>query len=229
MKIKKKGIIFSDLGGVLTETKSIWEELNLEMGMTREEDYQLYDQFINHKIDYPAWADKIFNIWRKRSPEKLNRSFLEDFFKSNLKIRRGAKEFIRKCKEDFYLIIISGTPHINLEIIQNELDFHNYYSTNYFAFNSNNQLKRIKGFKFGFEKNRIMNAILDFCGFDSRDSIAIGDSENDIKMLNEANLGILVGENIIYHKLYVELNQNVIKLKKVDFDRILKIIHHKFL
>ncbi|TFF87199.1 MAG: hypothetical protein EU549_05170, partial [Promethearchaeota archaeon] len=144
MRNRKSGIIFSDLGGVLTTSKSIWAELNLEMGMTKGEDYQLYNQFINHEIDYPTWANKIFNRWEMKSPEKLTKSFFYDFLKSHLNIRKGAKEFICQCKDDFYFIIISGSPDINCKLAQKELHFDNYYSTNVFDFDVNNRLKRIK-------------------------------------------------------------------------------------
>ena len=140
----------------------------------------------------------------------------------------GARKFIQKCKKDFIFIVISGTPWIFCELAKKALDFDNYYSTNLLSFNKNNKLKGITGHKHGFEKDRIMIQILQFCGYELNHSIAIGDSENDFLMLNKAELGILVGIDLRLSKSINVLNDRVIKLKTIDFDEILLIIHNEF-
>jgi HAD superfamily phosphoserine phosphatase-like hydrolase len=223
-----KGVIFSDLEGVLTKAKSIWVDLNIEMGMSEEEDLGLYNKYVNNSIDYQTWGRMIYEKWKKYSPEKLSRAFIMEYFKNRLDFREEAYEFVQECKKNFYFFVISSSSWENCELASRKLGFNNYYSTNFFDFDHNGYLKGIIGYKFGFEKDRIMQGILNFCGLDDYKTIAIGDSENDFSMLNKAKLGILIGENIKNDNFIMnKLNDNIIKMKKIDFKKILTIIHNK--
>jgi len=225
---KRNGIIFSDLEGVLTISKSIWEKLNLEMGMSKREDFLLYKEFMNGKINYSEWANKIFLKWKQYSPQKINKLYLEKFLKEQLICRNDAKSFIKKCKKNFYFIVISGAPSIYCELAKNELEFDDYYSLSKFIFDELGNLKSIHGDKFGFNKDKIMEFIIHDYQIEIDKTVAIGDSENDITLLNKAGLGILVNYDFTFKKYIQKLKPKVIKMKKIDFDRILRIIFDYF-
>ncbi len=224
----KKGIIFCDLEGVLTELKSTWEKLNIELGMSEKEDYDLYNKFISGSLDYPGWANEIYSKWKKYSEFKLTKKFFQDFFEQNLLIRKGAISFIEKCKKNFIFVVISGSPDMNCRLAKEKLNFDRYYSLNKLIFDSNRKLIGIFGDKNGFNKDKIMTKIIEEYNFKLDQSIAIGDSENDITMLNKAKLGILIGENLKFPRMLNKLKTNIIKLKKLDFEKLIKIINKKF-
>ncbi|MHA1269405.1 MAG: HAD family hydrolase [Candidatus Helarchaeota archaeon] len=222
--IRKKGIIFCDLEGVLTHEISFWKNLNLELGMSESEDLELYEEFIKNK-NYPNWVKKIFLLWNKYSPDKLNLEFFMNFFIKHLKIREGAKEFIKECRKNYSFIVISGSPWEFCELAKKKLGFDNYYSTNYLVFDKKGKLKKVIGDIHGFQKDYIMKQIVKFCGFNLDQVIAIGDSDNDITMLNEAGKGILVGENTTFRSQMEILRPKVNRLKKIDFDKLIEIIN----
>ncbi|HUX99992.1 MAG TPA: HAD-IB family phosphatase [Candidatus Deferrimicrobium sp.] len=226
-KNQKKGIIFCDLEGTLTEEVSFWKNLNLEMGMTKEEDEFLYEEFMRDMSKYALWAQKIFLRWRdlnKTTLYKLNKEFFITFFKQHLKIKEGAKNFVQRCRLNYMVYVISGTPWEFCALAKEILQFNDYFSTTTFQFDENEQLKAIKGHEDGFYKDRIMLRIAKSLGYSRSQIIAIGDSENDFLMLNKAGRGILVGKSVKFTSLETILNSNVIRMENLDFEEVLRLI-----
>ncbi|MHA1264341.1 MAG: HAD family hydrolase [Candidatus Helarchaeota archaeon] len=224
---KKIGIIFSDLEGTLTKEISFWKKINAEMGMTEAEDQNLYEDFIKNPSTYPQWMEKIYRTWKKRKSTfsaKFNKKFFENFSKTHLKIYKGAANFIQKCKKNFIFFVISGAPPIFCRFAQEQLQFDNFYSTSHLLFDKNEILIGIRGDPNGFYKERIMNRIAKSQDFEKKQIIALGDSENDITMLNAAGLGILIGLNLTFPSFQDLLAPHVVHIKELDYDKIYEII-----
>jgi len=68
-----------------------WEKLNVALGMTPEEDYEMYLAFKNRTITYEAWTEQIATIWRERGQATKDHisSTLHDF-----KLQDGAREVV---------------------------------------------------------------------------------------------------------------------------------------
>ncbi|MFX1295188.1 MAG: HAD family hydrolase [Promethearchaeota archaeon] len=216
----------SDLEGTLTEGYSYWMKLNLELGISKEEDLDLYREFMQD-FDYEKWMSRIFSIWKERNesnPEKLNKDFFIKFSKRYLKIKEGAKKFIEHLKSHFIFYVISGAPWEFCALAQEKLGFDDYFSTNKLIFDKNNQLKCIEAHQYGFHKEKILFKIAKSYGFEMKQIIAMGDSENDFTMLNAVGMGILLGKNIIFSSYKKILNPNIIRMKNLDFQEISKTI-----
>jgi HAD superfamily phosphoserine phosphatase-like hydrolase len=229
---EKVGIIFSDLEGTLTEEVSFWEKLNLEMGMSKEEDKNLYDLFMdenrsNPDAAYSNWMNRIFTLWKKYSgdkPHKFNKTFIEQFCKNHLKLKEGAKEFIQHHKEKFAFFVISGAPGEFCELAKEELGFDEFYSTNILKFDGDGKLIKINGDPYGFRKEEIINRITKQLGVDWEQIIAIGDSENDFTMLNQVGKGILVGMHLTHPDYKERLRSEVVQFDDVDYQKISEVI-----
>ncbi|MHA1359722.1 MAG: HAD family hydrolase [Candidatus Helarchaeota archaeon] len=229
---EKIGIIFSDLEGTLTEEVSFWEKLNLEMGISKEEDNNLYELFMDENtrepdVAYSNWMNRIFTLWKKYSQtnsQKFNKNFIQQFSRQYLKVKEGAKEFIQRHKNNFIFYVISGAPPEFCELAQKELGFDYFTSTNILEFEKNGMLKKINGDPDGFRKERIIKRIRKELGFDWRQVIAIGDSENDFTMLNQAGMGILVGMHLTHLDYKECLRPEVVQFEDVDYQKISRII-----
>jgi HAD superfamily phosphoserine phosphatase-like hydrolase len=223
---RKKGMIVSDLEGTLTDEYSYWMNLNLEMGMTKEEDQALYEDFMEHR-DYVKWMEKIIVRWKelnKDSPKKLTRKIFSEYDKNYLKFKEEAQEFIAFCKREFFFFVISGAPREFCALAQEKLGFDDYFSTNQLIFDEKGRLERIEAHEDGFHKEKIMFKIATSQGFERSQIIAIGDSENDFTMLNAAGLGILVGKNVLFASYEKILKPHVIRMELLDLKRLMEII-----
>lgn len=219
-------MIVSDLEGTLTEGYSYWMSLNLEMGMTAEEDQSYYEEFMEHR-DYTKWMEKIIFRWKEINrlrPEKLNIKHFEEFNSRHLKIKEGAREFIEYCKSDYVFCVISGAPWEFCALAKEKLGFDEIFSTNKLIFDDKGQLERIEAHIDGFHKDKIMLKIAEVRGFKEDEIIAIGDSENDFTLLNKAKLGILVGKNVIFNDYKNILNSSIVHMEVIDFKKLKQII-----
>ena len=219
-------MIISDLEGTLTEGISFWKNLNLEMGMSEEEDFELYQEFMQD-FDYIKWMEKIIFRWKeinKNSPSKLNKKVFKEFNKKYLRIKEGAQEFIQYCKSKYFFYVISGAPWEFCALAQEKLGFDDYLSTNKLIFDEKDQLISIEAHKDGFHKEKIMLKIAESYGFNWEQIIAIGDSENDFTLLNTAKMGILIGKNVIFSSFKKILSSNIIRMEILDFKELKRII-----
>jgi HAD superfamily phosphoserine phosphatase-like hydrolase len=176
---------------------------------------------------YALWAEKIFLRWRelnKTTLHKLNKEFFMNFFKAHLKIKEDAKNFVQRCRSNYIIYVISGTPWEFCALAKETLEFDNYFATTTFEFDEKDQLQAIKGHEDGFYKDKIMLRIAKSLGYDRAQIIAIGDSENDFTMLNKAGRGILVGKSVKFTSFESILNSNVIRMENLDFEEVLRLI-----
>ena len=215
-------MIVSDLEGTLTKGYSYWMNLNLELGLSEEEDRALYEDFMNHG-DYTKWMEKIVCRWKeinKNSLEKLNKAYFDKFNRNHLKIKEEAREFIHYCRSHYIFYVISGAPWEFCALAKEELGFDDFFSTNKLIFDKINHLERIEAHKDGFHKEKIMFQIAELYGFQIERIIAIGDSENDFTLLNAAGMGILVGKNVLFPHYKKVLNPSILRMECLDFKEL---------
>ncbi len=216
----------SDLEGTLTKGISYWMSLNLELGMSKEEDKALYDDFMQHR-DYTRWMTRVIERWKElneNSPERLNISFFREFNIKYLMFDAQAVDFVAKCRENYLFYVISGASWEFCALAKDALGFDDYFSTNRLVFDEAGQLDRIEAHEYGFHKERLMVEVAESYGFEMHQVIAMGDSENDFTMLNTAGLGILVGQNILFPSYEKILSPTIIRMEKIDYARLKQII-----
>ncbi len=182
-------LIISDLERTLTDDMNTWRTLNLEMGVSSEKDYELYNDFNAGRINYEEWTGSLVKEWiNNNTPYK---DYFIKFFNNIYKPADSAKEFVKKCRDkNYYFYVVSGSFNNLLEIAMKDLGFDEYYKSNELVFDKEGLLKGVIPHDFGFNKELVLKKLkkkysINYC-------IGIGDSDNDVSMLKEVDKGILV-------------------------------------
>lgn len=145
--------------------------------------------FFNGKISYLQWAEHGINLWREKNAKK------EDFFKAanHLRLMKGAMETLNKLKEKgFKLAIISGSLDIILEkFIPNYDKFFDYVFISRIYFDKMGFISKIQATEFDMDAKAL--ALKKIAGKEKislKECVFVGDYLNDIKIIQEAGLGI---------------------------------------
>lgn len=185
---KKIKLICFDLDKTLTHQNS-WFDLNLALGMTAEEDQQLYDEYYEGKIDYKEWIKKILDIFKARG--KANKNTITEALSKN-SIVDGGKGLVDYLKSEGYkVVLISGSIDIAVKQIAEKLGIEMAEATNTFIFDNNDKLKDI--ITIDDDKVAKLTILKNFCkklNIDITECACIGDGDNDIELFKATKHGI---------------------------------------
>lgn len=185
---KKIKLICFDLDKTLTHQNS-WYDLNLALGMTADEDQQLYDEYYAGKIDYKEWIKKILEIFKARGKANLN-TITEILSKNS--VVEGGKELVEYLQNKGYqVVLISGSIDIAVKQIAQKLGLKMAEATNTFIFDNNNNLQDIV--TIDDDKVAKLTILKKFCkelNIDITECSCIGDGDNDIELFKETKHGI---------------------------------------
>jgi HAD superfamily phosphoserine phosphatase-like hydrolase len=105
MKREIKAVCF-DLDETLINHNS-WLTLGLALGVTKERDQELYDEFKAGKITYEEWNDLVLSEYMKH--EDVSREGVTRIFEQYV-LSDGAQEAVAYLREkDYEIILISGS------------------------------------------------------------------------------------------------------------------------
>ncbi len=188
-----KHLISFDLDGTLT-TENSWFLLNKAMGLTQEEDSELFNDYLSGKISYDEWMDLIISIYKNKKGD-LSKDQVDQIANS-INIREGAFEVVEKLKSMGHeVIIISGSVDTICNQIAQKLNIDTYLTASQLVFNNENQITDIE--TMGDERSAKMKLLKNYCdqkGYTLDMVIAIGDGGNDLEIFENVK-GILIGEN----------------------------------
>lgn len=166
-----------------------WQTLGAELGVSPEKDAELYKYYIDGKITYQEWNDKILEIYRtnkdlskKRITEILSRYVYSD----------GAEETIAYLRSKGYVVVlISGSMDILVDMVAQDLGIPHAKANNTFLFDKNDLLQEIRGE--GDDVQSKLEHLETFChilGIGLHECACVGDGANDIKMFQSTGHGI---------------------------------------
>ena len=187
--LKYKLVCF-DLDGTLIENvRFSWQIFHdyFQTDAHRREDAR--NKFFNGHISYSEWAMHDMNLWKEKNAKK------EDFFKaiSHLKLMNGAMETISELKKKgLRLAIISGSINILLEklIPDYEEIFDDVFLSRIYFDNKGN-ISQMKVTEYDVEKKaEALKLIARREKIDLKECVFVGDYLNDIRVMEEAGLGI---------------------------------------
>ncbi len=181
-------LVCFDLNKTLIEENS-WYNLNLAMGVTKEEDAKLLDLYEKGKISYLKAQKILEGIYKKRG-----RATKDNIYKSILKyeFKKGARQIVKYLKEKGYeQVIISGSMDILAEDVSHKLGIPRYGVNNYFKFNENDYLDRVvvTGDEKVVKLRQLKNMCIDL-KIKTSECACVGDGDNDIKIFLESKHGI---------------------------------------
>lgn len=173
-------------------------------------------KFFNGQITYKEWAEHDINLWRERNAKK------QDFFKAigHLRLMNGTIDTLTSLKKrGMKLAVISGSLNIMLEkfIPNYEEIFDDVFLSRIF-FDEDGNITQIDATEYDMDgKALALRKIAEREGISLKECVFVGDYLNDLKIIQEAGLGIA------FNCEYAELRKaaNVV-IDKKDLREILK-------
>jgi phosphoserine phosphatase len=186
---KYKLVCFDVDGTLIDNLKFSWQVFHdyFETDEHRREDAK--KKFFNGEITYKQWAEHDIEMWKEKKPKK------SDFFKAleSLKLMEGAMETLDELKKNgVKLAIISGSLNILVEkFIPNYDDYFDDIFLSKIYFDENGEIERIDATEFDMEKKALaLRQIAERENIELSECVFIGDYLNDLKIIQEAGLGI---------------------------------------
>lgn len=185
-------VIFLDLDGTLTP-QSTWEELNLLLGITGEEDHALFLQYLEGKFEYKAWIAELVRLYRERkivSREEITA------LAGTIELRPDTLSTIAALKEKgCHLVLISGSVDTIVETISKKVGTDAWLACSQAVFNEAGILTDIvSGGDEGSAKLKLAQEYARASDLDIAKAYVVGDGGNE-KDLFEISKGILLGSN----------------------------------
>jgi phosphoserine phosphatase len=136
---KVKLVCFDIAKTLILENK--WVDLNLAMGIRKEEDGVLLHLFDEKIITYDEWQEMLTKIYIARGKAKYD-NICKILYKFTY--REGAREIIKYLKQKGYkVVIISGSIDLLVEKVAKDLDIDWYKAGNLFIFDGIGNLRNM--------------------------------------------------------------------------------------
>ncbi len=215
----KYKLVCFDVDGTLIDNVTFsWQVFHdyFQTDRHRREDAQ--KKFFKGEITYLQWAEHDIELWKEKNAKK------EDFFKAlkNLKLMEGAMETLRELKKrKIKLAIISGSINLVLErFIPNYNEYFDDVFLSRIYFDETGAISKVEATEFDMDAKALaLRKIAEREKIDLKECAFVGDYLNDIKIMQEAGLGIAF--NCKYDEVKKAAN---IVIEKKDLREILKYI-----
>lgn len=173
-------------------------------------------KFFNGEITYLQWAEHDIALWKEKNAKK------EDFLKaiSNLRLMNGALETLSELKkQNLKLAIISGSLNVVLEkFIPNYEEIFDDVFLSRIYFDEKGNISKVDATEFDMDgKALALRKIAEREKIQLKECVFVGDYLNDMKIIQEAGLGIAFNCN--YDELRKAAN---VCIDKKDLREILK-------
>ena len=186
--MKNIKLICFDLDQTLIDIHS-WKELNLALGISAEEDRNLYDAYYAGDFSYDEWNNKLLERYMEH-----NDATREGITKilSTYKYIDGAKEIVEYWKGKGYkIVLISGSIDILVDIVAKDLGIDYAKANNTFIFDENDRLISIhSGGDDLYAKASILESFCEMLGVKMEECACIADGDNDAEMFTRTGHGI---------------------------------------
>ena len=186
---KYKLVCFDVDGTLIDNVKFSWQVFHDFFKTDREKREKARNDFFNGSISYLQWAEHDIGMWKEKGAKKDE--FLEAL--NGLKLMDGALETIHELKKHgLKLAIISGSLNILLEKFipdYNEL-FEDIFLSKIF-FDETGNIVAVCATEFDMEKKaEALRQIAEREKLDLKECVFVGDYLNDLRIIQEAGLGI---------------------------------------
>jgi len=181
-------LICFDLNETLIE-ENTWENLNLAMGVTEEEDAKILRDFETGMTSYEEGQSRLEEIYRQRGKAKKE-TIVEVVEKCTF--YEGAEDIIKYLKERKYeLALISGSVDILTRKVAEVLGIPRYAANNSFIFDKNGNFLKIDALHEDADfKIEVVQEYCDQMNIAPSQVAAVGDGLNDVKLFQYTGRGI---------------------------------------
>lgn len=186
-------LICFDLDGTLTPG-STWALLNARLGITKEEDSKLFEEYLKEKFDYRGWMDALVALYKARTTV-TKQDLLQ--FAETIELRPEALSAISNAKEKGYTVaIISGSIDLIVEHIATTLGVEVWFAKTQAVWSEHNELIGLATTQDG-ERDEKLHQLESYCAAHSlalADVICVEDGGNGLELFKHCK-GILLGDN----------------------------------
>lgn len=186
---KYKLVCFDVDGTLIDNVKFSWQVFHdyFQTDKHRREDAK--KRFFNGEITYLQWAEHDIGMWQEKNATK------KDFFNamSHLKLMEGAMDTLKELKRNgLKLAVISGSLNILLEkFIPDYEEFFDDVFISRIFFDKDGIIAKIQATEFDMEAKALaLKKIAEREKISLKECVFVGDYLNDIKIMQEAGLGI---------------------------------------
>ncbi len=181
-------LICFDLDDTLI-TKNSWKHLNLNLGITAEQDREMYREYMSGKTTYEEWGQKVFELYLEHNDatrEGITKILSEYEYSSD------ARDVVTDLKNKGYtLVLISGSIDILVSIVAHDLGIEYFKAHNSFLFDDSGKLAGIHTDGTDTHaKIQYLEAFAEMLNIPIEECACIGDGANDIEMFKKTSKGI---------------------------------------
>jgi HAD superfamily phosphoserine phosphatase-like hydrolase len=178
-----------DLDGTVT-THSTWVALNTAMGVTPEQDDELFQQYVNGKLPYIDWIKKLIEIYQNNHSSLTKQQLVQ--LADDIELHTDAVDFVQSAKARGYrVILVSGSVDVLVERVAERISADSWLACSKAIFEGDTFLNLVS---MGDEGTAKIKLVRDFGIELSENTISVGDGGNE-KELFELTTGILIGNN----------------------------------
>lgn len=213
---KYKLVCFDMDGTLIDNVKFSWQVFHDYFQTDKHGREDARKKFFNHEITYLQWAEHDINMWKEKNAKK------DEFFEAvkGLRLMEGAMETLTKLKKNgLKLAIISGSLNILLEkFIPNYGEFFDDVFLSRIYFDEKGGISKVEATEFDMDAKALaLKKIAERDNISLGECVFVGDYLNDMKIMQEAGLGIAF--NCSHNELKKVAN---VVIEKKDLREILK-------
>lgn len=177
-------------------SQSSWKQLNFAMGISYEEDHQMYEAYLKNEFNYVTWTAKICE--RYKQSNKANKKDITEIL-SNYKYADGAVEAVKYVQQKGYkTALISGSMDLLVNMVAKDLSIDFAEACNTLVFDEDKQLADIiPCVSDTSAKVEYLQSICDRLGITLSQCVCVGDGANDIALFRATGHGITFADSNI--------------------------------
>jgi HAD superfamily phosphoserine phosphatase-like hydrolase len=210
---KARAVVF-DIDGTLSPDIS-WLALTRDLHAPVEQHVQIYTDYKNGTIDYPASKTKLLDLWR--STGNANKTFFSLLFDA-LPLDPATEQVVQSAKVGRLVCLITGSMDLYAQTVARKLGIDRWYANTTLHWDTTGNLVDMD-----YELNqgkKKLEQFVQFCqsnGLEPQDCLVVGDSENNEQLFESSQHGVLLGD---IHESQTHAWKNIAKL--TDFAQVLQ-------
>ncbi|MDP6647994.1 MAG: HAD family phosphatase [Candidatus Woesearchaeota archaeon] len=213
---KYKLVCFDVDGTLIDNVQFSWQIFHDYFQTDKHKREDARNKFFNGHITYKQWAEHDISMWKEKKASK------EDFFRAlkDLKLMEGAMGTLTELKRNgLKLAVISGSINLLLEkFIPDYNEFFDDVFLSKIYFDGNGSINHVEATEFDMDAKALaLKKIAEREKISLSECVFVGDYLNDMKIIQEAGLGIA------FNCKHDELKQAAdVVIEKKDLREILK-------